>query len=206
MLFLVSICTSFHRGSQCDCTVPGGCCCQGCHGYLLGSLAAPFCFIRHLPHTHLLNFDGFKSYFKTVRVNLYGAVKPELDILEAFGISCVKPPYFFVSSCNLIYLVWFSPCGSEGLVISSGKGGEKWQQACKKRKTEKNFCNKEYNNIIEVSYNFGRFHYFYCNPCFRQISRIEEAANLNSVGNHSRKVIQASGLMCSSFMAVQSNN
>ena len=91
------------------------------------------------PHPSIVNFDGFKSYLKTVRVNLYGAVKPELDILEAFGISCVKLPYFFASSCNLIYLVWFSPCGSEGLVISPGKGGEKWQQACKKRKTEKKF-------------------------------------------------------------------
>lgn len=75
-----------------------------------------------------------------------------------------------------------------------------------KKKNGKNFRNKENNNIIEVSYNFGRFRYFYCKLCFRQISRIEEAANLNSVGNHSRKVIQASGLMCSSFMAVQSNN
>ena len=75
-----------------------------------------------------------------------------------------------------------------------------------KKKNGKNFRSKENNNIIEVSYNFGRFHYFYCKLCFRQISRIEEAANLNSVGNHSRKVIQASGLMCSSFMAVQSNN
>ena len=35
-------------------TVPGGCRSQGCHGTLLGSLAAPFCFIRHLPDTHLL--------------------------------------------------------------------------------------------------------------------------------------------------------
>ena len=35
-------------------TVPGGCRSQGCHGTLLGSLAAPFCFIRHLPNTHLL--------------------------------------------------------------------------------------------------------------------------------------------------------
>ena len=34
--------------------MPGGCYSQGCHGYLLGSLAAPFCFIRHLPDTHLL--------------------------------------------------------------------------------------------------------------------------------------------------------
>ena len=35
-------------------TVPDGCRSHGCHGYLLGSLAAPFCFTRHLPHTHLL--------------------------------------------------------------------------------------------------------------------------------------------------------
>ena len=35
-------------------TVPGGCRSQGCHGYLLRSLAAPFYVIRHLPHTHLL--------------------------------------------------------------------------------------------------------------------------------------------------------
>ena len=41
-------------------TVPGGCCSQGCHGYLLRSLAAPFCFIRHLSHTHLL-FMGLKT-------------------------------------------------------------------------------------------------------------------------------------------------
>ena len=34
--------------------VPGGCYSQGCHGYLLGSLAAPFSFTRRLPHTHLL--------------------------------------------------------------------------------------------------------------------------------------------------------
>ena len=34
--------------------VPGGCHSQGCHGYLLGSLAAPFSFTRHLVHTHLL--------------------------------------------------------------------------------------------------------------------------------------------------------
>ena len=33
--------------------VPGGCRSQGCHGYLRGLLAAPLCFIRHLPHTHL---------------------------------------------------------------------------------------------------------------------------------------------------------
>ena len=47
-------------------TVPGGCHSQGCHGYLLGSLVAPFCFMRDLPHTHLLlmglkgNNDGTK--------------------------------------------------------------------------------------------------------------------------------------------------
>ena len=34
--------------------VPGRCRSQGCHGYLLRSLAVPFCFMRHLPHTHLL--------------------------------------------------------------------------------------------------------------------------------------------------------
>lgn len=28
--------------------VPGGCRSKGCHGYLLGSLAAPFGFTRHL--------------------------------------------------------------------------------------------------------------------------------------------------------------
>ena len=33
--------------------VPGGCRSQGCYGYLRGLLAAPLCFIRHLPHTHL---------------------------------------------------------------------------------------------------------------------------------------------------------
>ena len=47
-------------------TGPGGCHSQSCHGYLLGSLVAPFCFMRHLPHTHLLlmglkgNNDGTK--------------------------------------------------------------------------------------------------------------------------------------------------
>ena len=30
-------------------TVPGGCRSHGCHGYLLGSLATPFSFTRHLP-------------------------------------------------------------------------------------------------------------------------------------------------------------
>ena len=33
--------------------VPGGCGSQGCHGYLLGMLAAPFGFTRHLPHTQV---------------------------------------------------------------------------------------------------------------------------------------------------------
>ena len=35
-------------------TVPGGCRSQGCHGYLLRSLVAPFLFFRYLPLTHLL--------------------------------------------------------------------------------------------------------------------------------------------------------
>ena len=35
------------ESSQCD-IVPGGCRSKGCHGYLLGSLAAPFGFTRHL--------------------------------------------------------------------------------------------------------------------------------------------------------------
>ena len=73
----------------------------------------------------------------------------------------------------------------------------------KKKNGKKFFATK--NIIMEVSYNFGRFHCFYCKLCVRQISRIEEAANLNGVGNHSRKVIQASGLMCSSYKT-QSNN
>ena len=34
--------------------VPGGCRSQGCHGYLLGALTAPFSFTRHLLHTHVL--------------------------------------------------------------------------------------------------------------------------------------------------------
>ena len=38
--------------------VPGGCRSQGCHGYLLGVLMAPFSFTRHFPHTHLLSM-GF---------------------------------------------------------------------------------------------------------------------------------------------------
>ena len=75
-----------------------------------------------------------------------------------------------------------------------------------KEKRKKIFATKNIIILLKLKYNFGRFHHFYCKLCFRQISRIEEAANLNSVGNHSRKVIQASGLMCSSFMAVQSNN
>ena len=33
--------------------VPEGCHSQGCHGYLLGLLRAPFCFTRHLPHTYM---------------------------------------------------------------------------------------------------------------------------------------------------------
>ena len=52
MLFLVSICT--FSTEVFSVTVQGGCCSQGCHGYLIGSLAAPFCFTRHLHHTHLL--------------------------------------------------------------------------------------------------------------------------------------------------------
>ena len=52
MLILISICTSFTE--VLSVTVPGGCHSQDGHDYLLGSLAAPFCFIRHLPHTHLL--------------------------------------------------------------------------------------------------------------------------------------------------------
>ena len=52
MLFWVSICTFFRRGSHV--TVPGGCRSQGCHGYLLGSPVAPFCFTRQLPCTYLL--------------------------------------------------------------------------------------------------------------------------------------------------------
>ena len=52
MLFLVSICT--FSTEVFSVMVRGGCRSQGCHGYLLGSLAAPFCFSRHLPHTHLL--------------------------------------------------------------------------------------------------------------------------------------------------------
>ena len=52
MLFLVSICT--FSTEVFSVTVRGECCSQGCPGYLLGSLAVPFCFTRHLPHTHLL--------------------------------------------------------------------------------------------------------------------------------------------------------
>ena len=52
MLILISICTSFTE--VLSVTVPGGRHSQGGHGYLLGLLAAHFCFIRHLPHTHLL--------------------------------------------------------------------------------------------------------------------------------------------------------
>ena len=39
-----------------------------------------------------------------VRVNPYGAFKPELDVFEAFGMPCVKPSYLFASSCNLFIL------------------------------------------------------------------------------------------------------
>ena len=42
--------------------VPGGCHSQGCHGYLLGLLAAPFCFTRQLHHTHqfLMGLDIYE--------------------------------------------------------------------------------------------------------------------------------------------------
>ena len=33
--------------------VPEGCHSQGCRGYLLGLLGAPFSFTRHLPHTYM---------------------------------------------------------------------------------------------------------------------------------------------------------
>ena len=49
-------------------TVPGGCRSQGCHGYLLRSLAAPFWVIRHLPHTHLLLMGLTHKYSNEITI------------------------------------------------------------------------------------------------------------------------------------------
>ena len=43
-------------------TVPGRCHSQGCHGYLLGSLASPFRFTRHLFHTYLWSMGLICKY------------------------------------------------------------------------------------------------------------------------------------------------
>ena len=47
--------------------VPGGCCSNGCHGYCLGSLEAPFRFTRHLLHGFNLIF--IKGILKKVELS-----------------------------------------------------------------------------------------------------------------------------------------
>lgn len=68
----------------------------------------------------------------TVRVNLYGVVKPELDIFEVFGISCVKLSYFFVMWC------WRS--------YPQVRVEESENRLARRKKAENFFCNKE-NNV-----------------------------------------------------------
>ena len=72
-------------------TVPGGCPSQGCHRYLLGSLAAPFCFIRHLLHTHLL-LMGLNDSIDNTFVNPFApgdfAEKRVLKLVEWFSGLC----------------------------------------------------------------------------------------------------------------------
>ena len=59
MLFLVSICTVFHWGSQCDSAwwVP----LSGLSWLPSRITCSPFCFTRHLPDTHLLLMDRFNQ-------------------------------------------------------------------------------------------------------------------------------------------------
>ena len=89
-------------------TVPGGCRSQGCHGYLLRSLAAPFYVIRHLPHTHLL---------------LMGL----MDNLKR-RIKCQRPS-FVVSACSLHSIFNLSYLTIP--VEESGKFHKGWKQSGK---------------------------------------------------------------------------
>ena len=72
--------------------VPGGCHSQGCHGYLLGLLAAPFCFTRHLHHTHQF-LDGFRYILFHCIIVIQAQNK---------NLSTIIVLFFFYHSCDKI--------------------------------------------------------------------------------------------------------